>query len=81
MIAFGRVVVSWCYDGGVRLTALDTYATCLSVAMFDALTIRNCLTQINDPTAVGKPAGSNDLADPRKMMFTLPKLFNNVIDT
>uniref|UniRef100_A0A914UZ78 Uncharacterized protein n=1 Tax=Plectus sambesii TaxID=2011161 RepID=A0A914UZ78_9BILA len=49
LVAFAHIVVSWCYDDGQTLEALNQYSPCYSMAALDSLITHSCLSKVAAP--------------------------------
>uniref|UniRef100_A0A915KQX8 Uncharacterized protein n=1 Tax=Romanomermis culicivorax TaxID=13658 RepID=A0A915KQX8_ROMCU len=76
MVAFGKMIVAWCYDNGLNLAALNEHNECLSMAMFDSMTTQGCLFNVLSPMALAPANSDANVLSGSKI--DLMKLLNNI---
>ncbi|KAL1242085.1 Serine--tRNA ligase [Trichinella spiralis] len=59
LLAFAQMVISWCYDSGKRLAELNSHSSCISLAMVDVVTDRDCLSDIIPPPTLTRQSSKN----------------------
>ncbi|KRY91802.1 hypothetical protein T4D_1822, partial [Trichinella pseudospiralis] len=74
LLAFAQMVISWCYDGGKRLAELDSHSSCISLAMVDVVTDRDCLSDIIPPPTLTRQSLKNTVDN-----FSLFNVLSNFV--
>ncbi|KRZ15957.1 hypothetical protein T11_12667 [Trichinella zimbabwensis] len=74
LLAFAQMVISWCYDGGKRLAELNSHSSCISLAMVDVVTDRDCLSDIIPPPTLTRQSSKNTVDN-----FSLFNVLSNFV--